>query len=125
RSALPASHCGGIPKRSVSFANVSREIGRTLPTTPWKRPTSTPLPETWTSSHDGSGRPSRAVRVRSHVPTTGGGAGSCAESDDITTRVAVRIDAWRIIRRAPGGGLECQFTDLLQEAHDPVWYPKL
>src|SRR5258706_4176189 len=98
RSALPASHCGGIAKRSVSLAYVSREIGRTLPTTPWKRPTSTPLPETWTSSHDGSGRPSRAVRVRSHVPTTGGGAGSCAESDDITTTVAVRIDAWRIIR---------------------------
>src|SRR5438105_10802901 len=74
RSALPASHCGGIEKRSVSLAYVSREIGRTLPTTPWKRPTSTPLPETCTSSHDGSGRPSGAVSVRSQVPTAGGGA---------------------------------------------------
>src|SRR5882762_2392797 len=102
RSALPASHCGGIAKRSVSFAYESREIGRTLPTTPWKRPTRTPLPETWTSSHDGNGRLSRVARVRSHVPTTGGGAGgagSCAESDDVRSRVAEMTSA----RRTMGG----------------------
>src|SRR5207247_9528976 len=80
RSALPASHCGGIAKRSVSFAYVSREIGRTLPTTTWKQRTRTPLPETWTSSHDGSGRPSRPVTATSDVAPTGGGAAACADS---------------------------------------------
>src|SRR2546427_2004488 len=98
RSAAPPSHCGGIAKRSVSFAYVSREIGRTLPTTPTNRPTSTPLPDTCTSSHDGRGRPSRAVRVRSHVPTTGGGAGSCAASEETASAVTATIDGGRILK---------------------------
>src|SRR6266478_2857812 len=116
---------------------MSREIGRTLPTTPWKRPTSTPLPETCTWSHDGSGRPSRAVSVRSQVPTTGGGADSCAESDEVRRQVAAMTKPRRVMgelslrdRRPGSDGLQGSFdwnstTDAGRAVFSPAYAPTL
>src|SRR6266705_3931586 len=53
-------------------------MGRTLPTAPTNWPTSTRLPDHWTSSQDGARRPAFVTIVRSQRPVTAGRTGSWA-----------------------------------------------
>src|SRR2546422_4200050 len=65
-------------------------MGRTLPTAPTNWPTSTRLPDHWTSSQDGARRPAFVTIVRSQRPVTAGRTGSWAtrgiDSRHVVTR---------------------------------------
>src|ERR1051325_7084537 len=118
RSASPPSHCGGSAKRSVSFVNVRREIGRTLPTTPTNRPTSTPFPEECRESHDGNVRPSLVWSVRSQVPSTAGRLGACCAA-----RGGIKERRTATALRAAAGGRSCGAAGPRCRARRAGWAP--
>src|SRR6267378_7257601 len=70
-------------------------MGRTLPTTPTNRPTSTRLPDQWTSSQDGARRLAVVIIVRSQRPVTAGRTGSWAARGIDSRQVVTPINQER------------------------------